>query len=294
MPFTVVGLGEVLWDLLPTGPQLGGAPANFAYQAAALGANAKVVTRIGEDELGREVIKRFAQMNLPRETVQMDPARPTGTVAVTLDESRVAHYHFPEGVAWEHLEATDVALQTVRSAHAVCFGTLAQRSEVSRKAIQQLVDAAPVDALKIFDINLRLNFYAREVIEQSMHLANVLKLNDDELTILSAMFSLHGDVRQRIEWFVRTFGFKTVVLTRGSLGSLIHQEGHWSEVPPLAVQVTDTVGAGDAFAAALTMGMLKKMDLRGLHALAADVAGYVCSQAGATPEMPEGFRGRLG
>lgn len=289
-PVTVVGIGEVLWDLLPTGRQLGGAPTNFAYHAGALGARAMVVTRVGNDDLGREVIQRFTQMSLPQETVQTDPTRPTGTVAVTLDQRGVAHYRFAEDVAWDQLAARDIALEAVRGAHAVCFGTLAQRSAISRQAIQQLLAAAPADALRIFDINLRLDFYSREVIEESMRLSNVLKLNDEELAVLTAMFSLHGDVRRRIEWFVRTFGFKVVVVTSGSMGSLIHREGHWSVLPWQPAQVGDTVGAGDAFTAALIMGLLAGMRLDEVHLLAAEVARYVCSQRGATPPLPEAFR----
>jgi fructokinase len=291
--FAVVGLGEVLWDLLPTGPQLGGAPTNFTYHAAALGARALMVTRIGDDDLGKEVIKRFQQMDLSRETMQVDPTRPTGTVGVTLDEKGVAHYTFAEDAAWEHLAPTNVALQAVRGAQAVCFGTLGQRAETSRRAIQQLVAAASADALKIFDVNLRLDFYSREVIEQSMRLSNVLKLNEEELAVLTAMFSLQGSVRQRIEWLVRAFGFKLVVVTRGSSGSLIHQEGRWSELPPQPVRVVDTVGAGDAFAAALTMGLLAGMTLDEMHVMAAEAARYVCSHRGATPPLPRALRGKF-
>jgi len=290
MSFTVVGLGEVLWDLLPAGPQLGGAPTNFTYQAGALGARAMIVTRVGNDDLGREVIERFIKMNLPLETVQVDPVRLTGTVTVTLNEKGVPQYGFAADTAWEQLALTDSALTAVSSANAICFGTLGQRSPVARKSIQQLVAAASADALRIFDINLRLNFYSREVIEQSMRLSNVLKLNDEELEVLTEMFSLQGNVRRRIEWFVRTFGFKTVVLTSGSLGSLIHQEGRWSEMPPQPVRVVDTVGAGDAFAAALTMGLLSGMDLGEVHAIAAEIARYVCSHPGAMPPMPEAIR----
>ena len=293
MSFTVVGLGEVLWDLLPTGPQLGGAPTNFTYHAAALGARALMVTRIGDDDLGREVIKRFTQMDLSRDAIQVDVTRPTGTVEVRLDETGVAHYTFAEDAAWEHLATTNVALQAVHGAQAVCFGTLGQRAGISRRTIQQLVAAAPADALKIFDVNLRLDFYSREVIEQSMRLSNVLKLNDEELAVLTAMFSLQGDLRQRIEWLVRAFGFKLLVLTRGPSGSLIHQEGRWSELPPQPVRVVDTVGAGDAFAAALTMGLLAGMALDEVHAMAAEAARYVCSQRGATPPLPQAFRGRF-
>lgn len=279
-----------MWDLLPSGPQLGGAPANFAYQAGALGARAMMVTRVGNDDLGQEVIRRFAQMNLPPETVQIDPVQPTGTVAVSVNEKGVPHYTFAENAAWEQLEATKVALQAVREAHAICFGTLGQRNPVARKAIQALVTAAPADALKIFDINLRLDFYSRDVIEESMHLSNVLKLNDEELAVLTSMFSLHGDARGRIKWLVRTFGFEVVVMTSGPSGSLIYQEDRWSELPPQPVQVVDTVGAGDAFAAALTMGLLARMPLEDVHGFAAQVARHVCSQRGATPPLPEEFR----
>jgi len=290
MPFTVVGLGEVLWDLLPAGPQLGGAPTNFAYQAGALGAHALIVTRVGNDDLGREVIKRLRSMNLPSETVQVDPVRPTGTVRVTLNDEGIAWYTFADNGAWDQLAVTSSALTAVSGANAICFGSLGQRSPVARSSIQQLVAAAPAGALRIFDINLRLDFYSRDVIEQSMRLANVLKLNDEELVVLTDMFSLKGAVRDRLEWFVSAFGFNTVALTRGPSGSLIYQEGRWSEIPPQSVRLEDTVGAGDAFAAALTMGLLSEMDLSALHRIAAEIAGYVCSQPGATPPVPEAFR----
>ena len=179
MTFAVVGLGEVLWDLLPTGSQLGGAPANFAYHAAALGARATMVTRVGNDDFGREVIRRLTQAKLPPETVQVDPARPTGTVTTTLDDEGVARYTLAEEAASEQLVLTDATLQAVRAAHAVCFGTLGQRSASARKAIQQLLAAAPADAVNIFDINLRLNFYSHELIDESMRLSNSLKMNDE-------------------------------------------------------------------------------------------------------------------
>ena len=276
--------------MLPTGPQLGGAPANFAHQAAALGARAAMVTRVGNDDLGREVLRCFAAAGLPSETVQLDPARPTGTVAVALDESGSPQYTFSKDPAWERLEATSAALRAVRDADAVSFGTLGQRSAISRRAIQQLIAAAPVDALKIFDMNLRLDFYSRELIYESMRLSNVLKMNDAELAAVTAMFSLQGDVRQRIEKLVRMFGFKVVVVTRGPSASLIFRAACWSELSPRPVQVVDTVGAGDAFAAALTIGLLAGKSLGEVHGGAAELARYVCSQRGATPPIPESLR----
>jgi len=276
--------------MLPSGPQLGGAPANFAYHAAALGARAMMVTRVGEDDLGSEVLRRFRRANLSSETLQIDPTRPTGTVSVTLDEKGIARYTFSDEAAWDALAATEAAREAVRRAHALCFGTLAQRSSVSRKTVQQLLAAAPTNALKIFDVNLRLHFYSREVVEESMHLANVLKMNDEELSVMTALFSLQGDVRQRIEALVRAFGFKVVALTRGASGSLVHQDGQWSELFAHSDQFVDTVGAGDAFAAALAMGLLVHMPLRETHYIAAKLASYVCSQHGATPPLPPGFR----
>lgn len=293
MAFTVVGLGEVLWDLLPSGPQLGGAPMNYIYQAGVLGARAMMVTRIGDDVLGKDVIRRLVQFDLASETVQVDSARPTGTAAVTLDEQGVPRYTFAQDAAWEYLEATYASLQAVRGAQAVCFGTLGQRNATSRNAIQQLVAAVPADALKMFDVNLRLNFYSRDVIEQSMRLSNLLKVNDEELALISSMFSLHGDVRQRIVQLVLAFGFKVVVVTCGSSGSIIYREGHWSELPSQRVPIVDTVGAGDAFAAALTMGLLAGMSLREVHVMATEVAGHVCSQHGATPPLPEALRSKF-
>jgi fructokinase len=291
--FTVVGLGEVLWDLLPTGRQLGGAPTNFVYQAAALGARALMVTRVGDDGLGRDVISRFAHYDLSTECVQIDLVRPTGTVAVAMDDDGNPNYTFADDAAWERLTASSSALQAVQAADAVCFGTLAQRSDSSRRAIQQLVSAAPVQALKIFDVNLRCHFYCREVIEQSMRVANVLKLNDEELRILSSLFALHGTIRQRIEQLVCAFGFKMVVVTRGAMGSIIKQGSDWSELHSQPVAIADTVGAGDAFTAALTMGLLAGMSIRQVHVIATELAAYVCSKHGATPPLPRAFRDTL-
>ena len=293
MSFKVIGIGEAVWDLMPAGKQLGGAPVNFAYHARSFGADAGVVTRVGDDSFGREILERFKDMKIAAGLVQVDPAKPTGTVVVTLHDGGVPQFTISEDVAWDRLVPTDAAVKAVREADAVCFGSLAQRHSISRLAIQQLLAATPADALRMCDINLRQKFYSREIIEQSLRLANGLKLNDEELSILTGMFSLPGDVRRQISWLLRTFGLKLVVLTRGPRGSLIYMEDRWSEQPPQSVQVIDTVGAGDSFTAALVMGLLNKMDLDEVHAIAAEVARYVCSQAGATPRSPETFRSKF-
>jgi fructokinase len=299
MKFSVVGVGEVLWDLLLTGPQLGGAPANFAYHARVLGAEAHVITRVGNDDHGREIIRRFREMGLPHRTVQVDETAPTGTATVELSGNGLAHFTIQNNVAWDYLAATPEAVAVARDADAICFGSLAQRCESSRTAIQQLVAAAPANALRVFDINLRQQFYSRELIEKSLQLANVLKLNDDELPTLTGLFSLPGSpelqIEQHIERLAQMFRLRLVALTRGANGSLLYQkdkdndEARWSDCPSRPVQVVDTVGAGDSFTATLVLGLLREMDLDELNTLANEVARYVCSHAGATPSLPAEF-----
>jgi fructokinase len=297
MNSNVIGMGEVLWDLLLTGPQLGGAPANFAYHAHALGAQTQVITRVGKDDYGREIIRRFHEMGLPETGVQVDETAPTGTAKVALSGDGLAHFTIQENVAWDQIAVTPEALVTASEAHAICFGSLAQRCEPSRNTIQQLVAAAPADALRVFDINLRQQFYSRDVIEQSLQLANVLKLNDDELPTLAAMFNLTGSAEDHIERLAQTFGLRIVALTRGANGSLLYQrvndEVRWSDCPSRPVKVVDTVGAGDSFTAAMVLGLLRKMDLDEINTIANEVARYVCSQPGATPALPIEFARRF-
>jgi fructokinase len=293
MSFKVIGIGEVLWDLLPAGKQLGGAPANFAYHAHALGASGSAITRIGEDTLGLEILARFKELGLPDKTVQVDDQSPTGTVTVTLSKEGVPHFTIHENVAWDRLHATKNALEMVQNADAVCFGSLAQRNPISHVAIQRLVGAAPEQALKIFDVNLRQSFYSPEIIEQSLCLASVFKLNDSELPIIAQMFATGRTAKAQIEELAVKFQLRLVALTRGSEGSLLFQDGLWSEQRPIPVKIVDTVGAGDSFTAALALGLLNGMDLDEMHELAAEIAAYVCSQAGATPLLPPSLRNRF-
>jgi fructokinase len=297
MNFHVIGVGEVLWDLLLTGPQLGGAPANFAYHAHALGAQTQVITRVGKDDFGREIIRRFHEMGLPETTVQMDETVPTGTAKVALSGDGLAHFTIQENVAWDFIAVTDEAVAVARRANAICFGSLAQRCEPSRNTIQHLVRATPPGALRVFDINMRQQFYSRDVVEKSFRLANVLKLNDDELPRLADMFSLTGSTEDQIGQLAQTFSLRLVALTRGPNGSLLYQkdndEVRWSDCPSRPVKVVDTVGAGDSFTAALVLGLLRKMDLDEINAIANEVARYVCSEPGATPALPIEFAQRF-
>src|ERR1035438_1193279 len=295
MGLNVVGVGEVLWDLLLTGAKLGGAPANFAYHAHALGARVHVITRVGKDDYGREVVRRFQNMGLPEATVQVDESAPTGTAKVVLSGDGLAHFTIQEDVAWDYIAATRGALAAASAADVICFGSLAQRCQTSRNTIQQLVAAAPASALRVLDINLRQQFYSRDVIEQSLQLANVLKLNEDELPRIAMMFSLTGSTKHQIERLAQLFDLHMVAFTRGPEGSLLFQQKgkRWSDCTSHPVQVIDTVGAGDSFTAVLVLGLLRKMDLDEINNLANEVARYVCSQAGGTPTLPAEFARRF-
>lgn len=287
MTFKLVGIGEILWDLFPGGQKLGGAPANFAYHASALGAEAWVVSRVGCDEPGRELLRRLDQLGLRTDAVEEDPAAPTGTVLVEVRADGQPQFTIHENVAWDRLAGDAAGRRAVAAADVVCFGTLAQRGEVSRRSIRALLRTASAESLRIFDVNLRQNYYSREVIEESLALANVLKVNEIELARLAEMFGLTGDECGQVAELARRFRLRAVAYTRGEGGSLLHSEGRWSERLGEAVKVADTVGAGDSFTAALALGILAGWPLDEIHLRASAVAAYVCSQAGGTPQMPE-------
>jgi fructokinase len=289
MSFKVIGIGEVLWDLLPSGPKLGGAPANFAYHAHALGADARIITRVGVDDLGKEIIERVKSMELPLTGIQMDDSAPTGTVTVALDSKGNPQYTIHENTAWDRIEATPEALAEVRQADAICFGSLAQRSPVSHATIQALAAAAPAESLRVFDINIRQHFYTPEVVKRSLELANILKLNEDEAPILAEMLGVYGDPKRQIETLSANYNLRLTALTKGGEGSLLYQDGAWSKYKSPSVDVVDTVGAGDSFTAALVLGLLYGESLESVHKFASEVAAFVCSCAGATPTLPERF-----
>jgi fructokinase len=290
MGFKVIGIGEVLWDLLPSGPQLGGAPANFACHAHQLGAEVQVITRIGNDILGRQVLERFSELAIGGPTVQSDEQLPTGTAGVSLDSNGTPQFTITEPVAWDWLALTAEALEAVRAAHAVCCGSLAQRAPAAASVIQQLVAATSIHSLRVFDINLRQAFYTPQILERSLQIANVLKLNDQELEVLSSMFGLSGNFKEKIAQLANRFDLKLIALTRAEHGSLLYQLGTWSELPGRKIEVVDTVGAGDAFTAALVMGLLHQFTLDRIHGIAAEIASFVCTCRGATPSLPTHLR----
>lgn len=286
----VLGIGEVLWDVLPEGRQLGGAPANFAVHARSLGAAASLISRVGRDPMGQEILRGLEQQGLSTALIQTDSSAPTGTVTVQLSGKGIPAYTIHENVAWDRIEATAEGVQMAVRADAVCFGSLAQRGETSRRAIHTLVSRTRSDALRVFDINLRQTFYTPAILEQSLDLGNVLKLNDDELGVVAKALGLKGGVKEQIETLAGRFSLNLVVFTQGAAGSLLWQGGRWSQRKGPEVEIADTVGAGDSFTATLVMGLLRGMDLDEINERANAVASFVCSQHGATPPLPPALR----
>ncbi len=290
----LVGLGEVLWDVFPEGPKFGGAPANFACSSAELSgqsADVFMVSGVGNDDLGRRAISALRDHGVSAQHVAASKFA-TGRVDVKLDAAGIATYQFAEDVAWDHLTWTPSMATLAAECDVVCYGTLAQRTSVSRETVERFVWSTPRGALRVFDINLRTPYWSEEVILDSLKLANVLKLNDAELPTLAAMLGLHGSDIDQLQQLNRLCSLKLTALTRGSSGALlVSANGETSDLPAEPTTVVDTVGAGDAYTSAMVIGLLRKLPLGTINQWASRVAAYVCSQPGATPHLPESLRG---
>ena len=271
----VVGIGEALWDVLPTEKKLGGAPANFAYHARRLGCDALAISAVGRDALGDEILDVLRQKDLEYLMPRVD--YPTGTVQVTVDDQGIPSYEIKQHVAWDHIPLTPEMETVARECRAVCFGSLAQRHPESLTTIMRFLDTLSPDCLKIFDINLRQQFYTHEIIEESLRRCNILKINDEELDIISPM--LGKDKRQ----LIADYGLSMLVLTCGTNGSYIITPDDESFLPTPKVDVVDTVGAGDSFTGALVASLLRGKSIREAHHTAVEVSAFVCTQAGAMP-----------
>jgi fructokinase len=285
-PPVAVGLGEVLWDLLPPGKQLGGAPANFAHHAQQLGARSSVVSAVGRDELGDEVFARLRALGLDATHVAVDERHPTGTAGVWLDASGVPSDSIHEPVAWDFIPADPQVMAEAPRADVVCFGTLAQRSPVSRQTIRQFLAATSPRCLRLCDINLRQSYYDREVLAESFKLARVLKLNDQELPEVIRLLGLPAGEGQAIGALLANYALELIALTRGERGSSLYtldQADHHAGYP---ADTVDTVGAGDAFTATLAIGLLHRQPLGRINDAANRIASSVCTQRGATPVLP--------
>ena len=288
----IVGMGEALWDVLPEGKKIGGAPANFAYHVSQFGFDSRVVSAVGRDADGQEILDVFAQKKLTCEIEQVD--YPTGTVQVTLDAVGVPCYEIKEGVAWDNIPFTDDLKRLALSTRAVCFGSLAQRSPVSRATIQRFLDTMP-DGEDQIDINLRQGFYTKEILCESMRRCNILKINDEELVTISRIFGYPGiDLQDKCWILLAKYNLKMLILTCGTNGSYVFTPGVVSYQDTPKVPVADTVGAGDSFTAAFTSAILSGKPVPEAHKLAVEVSAYVCTQSGAMPELPSAFKSRLG
>ena len=287
--FTIVGIGEVLWDVLPDGRQLGGAPANFAYISNALGNNGVVLSRVGDDEFGRGILDELQAKDISTENIQIDAETPTGIVNVKLENGQPT-YEIVENAAWDFLEFSDDWGEIARNCDAVCFGSLAQRNEVSRKTIRRFVGETRENCLRIFDVNLRQNYFSAEILDKSLQTANILKLNYDELPVIFETLKIKGEneVRQTKN-LTDLYDLKMVCLTRGAGGSILLTKKELAENDGKKTKVKDTIGAGDAFTAAMTNGILRDWSLKKINNFANKVGAFVASQTGAMPSF-ESFR----
>jgi len=291
--YTVVGLGEILWDMLPGGKQLGGAPANFAYHTRALGENGSPASCVGSDEMGKEILERLDGLGLDRRYVAVDDDHPTGTVTVRIDANGKPDYTIHENVAWDYIPASEGLMTLAGRCDAVCFGSLCQRSPVSRRTILAFLAATGPECIRTFDINLRQDYFSRKVIDEALRLSTVLKLNDEELPVVARLLGIRGGENEILSALTRSYGLHMIALTRGAGGSLLCAGSRRYRHSGYPAKVADTVGAGDAFAAAVAVGLLRRLDPERINDAANRVAGFVCSRAGATPVLPESLTGLL-
>lgn len=284
----VIGIGEALWDVLPDGKKLGGAPANFAYHTGQFGHQTLAVSALGNDKLAEETLHALDEKGL--QYIMPRVPYPTGTVQVVLDDEGVPTYDIRENVAWDNIPLTDEMLTVARNACAVCWGSLAQRNVVSGETIRRFVHATPEESLRIFDINLRQTFYTKEIIKESLKLCNVLKINDEELVSIGRMFGYPGlDMENKCWLILGKYNLNMLVLTCGVNGSYVFTPGCMSFQETPKVEVADTVGAGDSFTGSFCAAILQGKSVCEAHRIAVEVSAYVCTQNGAMPRLPEQY-----
>lgn len=274
----IIGIGELLWDVLPSGKKAGGAPVNFAFHASQSGVIGYAISALGKDVLGEELIQEMDNNKINYLVEYVD--HPTGTVQVSLNNG-IPHYIIEEEVAWDYIPLTEEMKELALKADAICFGTLAQRNTVSRKTTLELLKLVKPDAYKLFDINLRQKFYSKELIEQSLIQANSLKINDEEVEIIKDLFSIQMDDEQLCQWLISQYDLKLVILTAGEHYSSVYTPDKVSTIRTPKVTVADTVGAGDCFSGVLIASLLLDYDLKDAHQRAVDAAAHVCSLPGA-------------
>ena len=277
----VVGIGELLWDVFPTGKRAGGAPINFVYHATQLGAEGYAISAVGKDSLGKEILQVLKENNIANYVESVD--YPTGTVQVKLADG-IPSYTIIENVAWDHIPLTKTASDLVKQADAVCYGTLALRNSDSRKTVETLLSQTPKEALRFFDINLRQHYYSKELIEELLKEANIFKINDEEIQVLSKMFNLAGKEDTLVKYFMDIYKLRYLILTAGEKYSTIYSQTEKSYIETPKVKVADTVGAGDSFSGAFVQGLLSGKTLKEAHRQAVEISAFVCTQTGAWPK----------
>ena len=296
-PHLVLGIGELLWDLLPEGPRLGGAPANFSIMAGRLGNHSAILSRIGRDDLGREAVRLLDPLPADTSHLQIDPAHETGRVTVSFAEGQ-PQYTIHHPAAWDFLELSDEWVKLAERSDALCFGSLAQRSLESRQTIQTLAAQSQSRCIRIFDVNLRAPFYSSEVIQESLELATVVKMNDAEVPLVLALLGMPVEadgaaatLRNGAEKLLAEFPtLDLVAITRGAHGSLLVRRNEWHEHPGFPIEVVDTIGAGDAFTAAMAHYLLHGAQLAVLNEAGNRWGSWVASQSGAMPPLTESIR----
>jgi len=286
----VVGIGEILWDMLPDGKQLGGGIANLCYHCSSHGMESCLVSAVGDDDLGKEIYASMVLKQMSSNYIQTLSDVATSTVSVTLRDG-FPSYVIHEPVAWDFISFVDSLNDLAERADAVCFGTLAQRNDVSKNTIRQFVSLVRPDCLRVYDINLRQTYFDRQTIEYSLNMADLLKISDEELPVIAPMFDLDGDIEQALNVLCKRFDLKLVVYTKGADGSVLCSEKGCQSFPVISSgPVVDTVGCGDSFTATLTCGLLAGLSEEQSMIAASRVAGYVCSCQGGTPSLPEDLR----
>lgn len=286
----IAGIGEILWDVLESSEELGGAPVNFAFHAGALGAEAYAISTVGDDDRGKAALEKLRQRKVSIEHITVMPGATTGYVLAQVDSEGVAAYTFPDNVAWDRIQIHDKTRNLAGRLDAICFGSLAQRSDISRLAITDYLKNVQQTTLKVLDLNLRQQFYTSEIIRDSLNLADVLKLNDDEILHIAEMEHLKGNDESKLKMLVERYSLQLAALTRGGQGSLLVSAAQVSNHPGYQAEVVDTIGAGDSFTAATILGLLKGYSLDEINDHANRVAAFVCSQKGAMPALPDDCR----
>ena len=283
----VVGMGEALWDILPEGKKIGGAPADFAYHVSQFGLPSCVVSAVGNDSLGKEIVDNLTSKGLNHHINEVP--YPTGTVQVEIDQAGIPQYDIKENVAWDNIPYTASLRELAQNTRAFCFGSLAQRNVVSRETIQSYLDAMPQtdDTLVVFDVNLRQGFYSKEILCTSMQRCNILKINDEELVTVSRMFGYPGiDLQDKCWILLGKYNLRMLILTCGINGSYVFTPGRVSFQPTPSVEVADTVGAGDSFTAAFIASLLRGKSVAEAPKVAVETSAFVCTKNGAMPILP--------